>query len=298
MWLQQNDYIQWSLRHAATNPDPYESTPEMISRRLAVLSFAAIQSSVITITNTLFDMLASPYAKSNLEKLRKEVYTELSKEQGAWTKASLAKMVHIDSALRESMRLGGFVSRGLMKMVVAPDGVTLPDGTNLRRGTKVGVSAYNVHHDADIYPHAQAYNAFRFSDPGCEAAGEKAEKSSFATGFDVGKEKQTMVTTSPIFMAFSHGNHAWYVKFYFLNSSESTPCCKKYCTIKMNFTKSTTSPGRFFAANQLKLTLAHIALNYEMKPISHRPVNKWFVGSIAPPLVETIMVRRRVGTVV
>lgn len=56
---------------------------------------------------------------------------------------------------------------------------------------------------------------------------------------------------------------------------------------------STSSPGRFFAANQLKLTLAHIALYYEIEPIAARPVNKWFVGSMSPPLGDTLRVRRR-----
>jgi cytochrome P450 len=183
----------------------------MISRRLAVLSFAAIQSSVITITNALFDILASPCAESTQAKLYEEVFNHLSNEKGAWTKASLAKMVHIDSTLRESMRLGGFVSRGVMKMVVAPSGVTLPDGTRLCHGTKIGVSAYNVHHDSDIYADASSFDAFRFSRLGSEVAAQQSERSSGATGFDIGKDKQTLVTTSPIFMAFSHGNHAWYV---------------------------------------------------------------------------------------
>ncbi|KAI1097629.1 GMC oxidoreductase [Jackrogersella minutella] len=47
------------------------------------------------------------------------------------------------------------------------------------------------------------------------------------------------------------------------------------------------SPGRFFAANQLKIALAHIALLYEIKPILPRPVNKWFFGHLAPPLFGT-----------
>jgi hypothetical protein len=56
------------------------------------------------------------------------------------------------------------------------------------------------------------------------------------------------------------------------------------------------SPGRFFASQQLKLTLAYIALNYEIKPIPSRPENKWFVGSSGPPLDATICIRRRTGT--
>lgn len=56
------------------------------------------------------------------------------------------------------------------------------------------------------------------------------------------------------------------------------------------------SPGRFFAAQQLKLVLAHIAMNYEIRPIDTRPPNRWFAGSAGPPLEATIMIRRREGT--
>lgn len=57
-----------------------------------------------------------------------------------------------------------------------------------------------------------------------------------------------------------------------------------------------SSPGRFFASQQLKLTLAYIALNYEIQRIPSRPENSWFVGSSGPPLGDTVYVRRRPGT--
>jgi hypothetical protein len=57
------------------------------------------------------------------------------------------------------------------------------------------------------------------------------------------------------------------------------------------------SPGRYFAAQQLKLVLAYIALNYDIQPIPRRPDNNWFVGSAGPPLGDKISIRRREGTV-
>lgn len=53
------------------------------------------------------------------------------------------------------------------------------------------------------------------------------------------------------------------------------------------------SPGRFFAANQMKLTLAHIALYYEIEQLPKRPQNQWFVSSMGPPFSQKIRVRRR-----
>lgn len=209
--LAQNDYIQWALRHSFKHWDPNERTPDMISKRLAVLSFAAIQSSVISLTNMLFDLASSPFAEDFQSGLRKEVEQELEKENQVWTKECLARMIHVDSALRESMRLCGFVCRGVMKMVVAREGVTLPDGTHLQRGTKVGVTSYAIHHDEAAYTGAYIYDAFRFSRPSKDAAKVGVISSTAGPeGSDESIKKiPSLVTTSDKFMAFSHGKHAW-----------------------------------------------------------------------------------------
>jgi hypothetical protein len=57
------------------------------------------------------------------------------------------------------------------------------------------------------------------------------------------------------------------------------------------------SPGRFFAANQLKLLLASIVTKYDIEPISARPTNPWLNNTIGPPIWESLRVRRRPGTV-
>lgn len=53
------------------------------------------------------------------------------------------------------------------------------------------------------------------------------------------------------------------------------------------------SPGRWFAAHQLKLLLAYIALKYDMKPLAKRPLNRVFGDSLVPSQTATITVRRR-----
>lgn len=56
-----------------------------------------------------------------------------------------------------------------------------------------------------------------------------------------------------------------------------------------------TSPGRFFAASQLKLFLAYIILNYELKPEidGHRPPNKFFAYVRIPDISVGVMFRER-----
>jgi hypothetical protein len=181
------------MRHAADHWDPNERTAEMICKRLAVLSFAAIQSSTIAITHPIFDLAALPRLSATLDILGNEVKTELAAESGMWSKKAVARMFGVDSALRESMRLRGFISRGVIKKVVAVDGVVLPNGIRIPRGTNVGVAQYSVHLDEDIYAYPEVYDPFRFS------------------GTTYGKKEMrlAMVSPSPDFMAFSYGPHAW-----------------------------------------------------------------------------------------
>ena len=55
------------------------------------------------------------------------------------------------------------------------------------------------------------------------------------------------------------------------------------------------SPGRFFAANQLKAILAHIVVNYDLKigGDGERPANICFATNIIPNPKGEILFRRR-----
>jgi hypothetical protein len=140
-----NDYVQWALRDAFTAADPAEHTPEMISKRLAVLGFAAIQSSAITITNALVDIAGHPRSFEVQAALREEaaeVQATANEGGGTWTRVLLGRMPRVDGVLRESLRLWGFVSHGVTKVVVAEGGVELPSGERLPKGAKCGMLHY------------------------------------------------------------------------------------------------------------------------------------------------------------
>ncbi len=151
--------------------------------------------------------------------MRNEVCAELAAEHGAWTKAGLARMISLDSALRESMRLWGFVSRGVLKLVVKKEGVRLPGGLHLPFGTKVGYHAHPIHHDGDFYVGAHNFNPFRW----CNEENGDAEGSDFTNALKRGEKRKgtLLVTTSSTFMAFSHGRHAWYAFLYFFGNMET-----------------------------------------------------------------------------
>jgi cytochrome P450 len=233
--LKQNDYIQWAIEHALSKPvvNPSELDPRVIASRFNVLAFAAIQSSVITLTNALFDIAGSADCASILSTMREEVLRETARpppppsyspipasapiptsgsesvgmgvsgstpKPGTWTKTALSRLKHVDSALRESLRLNGFIERGISKMVVARHGVEIPDGSRIPCGVKVGVSAYSVHRDEANYADAGRFDAFRFVDN---------EKVKVKGEGERGAGPKGLVNTSETFLGFSHGSHAW-----------------------------------------------------------------------------------------
>ncbi|KIM19740.1 hypothetical protein M408DRAFT_83114, partial [Serendipita vermifera MAFF 305830] len=86
------------------------------------------------------------------------------------------------------------------------------------------------------------------------------------------KARQTMYTTSKTYLPFGHGRHA--------------------------------CPGRFFAAMELKLLMAYMIVNYDMKwpesdvPASaaeegYRPADLWFNFNFVPNQNAHMMIRTR-----
>jgi cytochrome P450 len=205
---QPNDFIQWACVEAFYQDEQEERTPEMIAKRLAVLSFAAIQSSTLTITNVLLDIAASSDSIWIQNALRFEALKTVEKHKdNAWTRASLAAMAMTDSVLRESLRLWSFVSHGVTKAVVTPNGLTLPSGEHLPYGAKCGIASYGPHHDSKVYDNPYAFRAFRFCRDGESGVTEAVDKEGHSM-------PRSFVTTSEYFMGFSHGRHAWYVQYF------------------------------------------------------------------------------------
>ena len=197
-----NDFIQWALHYGFSHDDPLERSPEMVASRLAVLNFAATHSSGLAVTNLLFDVASSASSIDIQQTLREEVLRVNSEStQQAWTKAALAKMVRVDSTIRESFRLWGFSSRGVTKMVVAPEGVTLPSGEHLPKGRLVGIPSWPMHHDESIYPNAYDFQPFRFAG--------KANVVGLDGVIGAMEESSPMVSTADNYLSFSHGRHAW-----------------------------------------------------------------------------------------
>lgn len=179
--------LQLMARFAVRSSDPRDWDTHNLASRLLALNFVGIHTSSAAAINAWTDiLLAGPAVYDGL---RGEAAAVLRDAGGTWTKAAVARLALLDSALRESLRFSAFKARGVERQVVAAGGVTLPDGTHLPRGTKIGAPTVDIHRDAAFYERADEFVPDRF----------------------VGKAELGMVNTTDTFLAFGHGRHAWYV---------------------------------------------------------------------------------------
>ncbi|KJA16226.1 hypothetical protein HYPSUDRAFT_47536 [Hypholoma sublateritium FD-334 SS-4] len=185
-----NDLITWLLEEAK-GP---QRTTEQISLRVLGINFAAIHTTSMALTNALYDLAAYP---QYVEAMREEVEAVISSE--GWTKAAMGKMRKVDSFLKESQRLatGGLsVSRKALKDFTFSNGITVP------AGTFVAFATHSTHHDDHVYPDADTFDGFRFS--------EKRE----GDGEGI---KHQMVALSHDYITFGTGRHACPGRFFAVN---------------------------------------------------------------------------------
>ena len=188
--------LEQTARLALRSSDPKDSAPFSIASRLLALTFVAVHTSTHSLVNALVDVVSPPAGLHVFETLREEAEAVYTSCKGVWTKSAVAQLVKTDSALRESLRLSTFKAKGVERIVVAAQEVTLPDGTFLPPGAKVGVPVLAMHRDEDFYTAAGTFVPFRF------AEGVKAAEG------DVSGHVE-LINSSETFLAFGHGRHAW-----------------------------------------------------------------------------------------
>ncbi|PTB65524.1 cytochrome P450 [Trichoderma citrinoviride] len=255
------DFITWLIRQALLDQKTFELDPIVISRRLLPIEFAAIHTTVLTGQLWMQDLLTSDPETGILDILRAEI-TANKPSSGPWTKAAISKLVRLDSSIRESQRVSNFAATLIERTVVAQDGLHNPDlGWTLPKGSFVTVNLEGTHHDPDLYADPHSYDPLRYSRlrEAWDAKSDEEKKRDAEEGAKI--RGLGMVTTSAQHLAFGHGRHA--------------------------------CPGRFFVAHELKLIMAHILLNYDIKLVGKLPEKQFLGGTCLPPLKAEIQVRRK-----
>ena len=146
-----------------------------------------------TCTNVFLDLLSSAPEHAYVHTIREEAKTVFASSKEAGKPVSHA-LHHIDSAIRESLRMNSLSPRSLHRQVVRHGGVVLPDGQKVPVGTWLCVLSGNIQRDNDFYDDAQTYKPFRFVHKLAESGGDKAP---------------LLPLTNEKYLTFGYGRHAW-----------------------------------------------------------------------------------------
>ena len=203
-----NDYAEWSIINATKHDNPVEKTPDMLSRRLMTLNFAAIHTSTMTTANMIMDIASGPQGRNCLNAIMTECQALRQKYGNRWNSARIAEMVVTDSALRESMRISGFGSKAFSRKVVAPGGAILPSGVRIPYGETVCVSGYSLHRDESIYADPDTFHYDRFLQS-LDGVQENEESNRTLS--------KTAATTEVDYAVWGHGRHACPGRFFAVN---------------------------------------------------------------------------------
>ncbi|KAB5570732.1 cytochrome P450 [Coniochaeta sp. 2T2.1] len=171
------DLITWASDALLSTGNVVKCSPWDLARRLAIMIPAAVPAIKITTTNTIYDVLSSPPEMGLQDMLYNEISNALDPTPGkGWADTTLLnRLVLLNSAIRETMRLNPVSVVTLERKINPKEGVTLPSGQHLPHGTWIGVPVVGVHSDENLYPNAASYEPFRFCNrkPGeSEGAGQ------------------------------------------------------------------------------------------------------------------------------
>lgn len=269
------DLLQRMLRHARKHR-PEELATDQMTRRLLMANLGFIYQASFAMSNLVINVLDSDATHDTVATLRHEAAAFRRESEGEparlWTRQNVARMVHADSAARETLRLNTVPTRAVVRKVMV-DGVRTDGGVDLPRGSMVSFVSQPMHTDGDLFADPDAFDPFRFvrlrqeeAAAAAAAAGEK-EKKEKKSATDVGGNwsRHAFLSTADL-LIFGRGRNA--------------------------------CPGRFLVDFQLKMFISHLLTNYDLRlpdefHKSRRPVNKWLLEFIFPPKGIKLMVRRR-----
>ncbi|KAL0059609.1 hypothetical protein AAF712_013660 [Marasmius tenuissimus] len=192
-----NDLISWLLDECARSGTDWQKGEGLIEElilRMVATNFGAIHttSESMTLSSAIYFLAANPHLA---EPLRAEI-NECLEQEGGWTKVSLGKMNLVDSFLKESGRKSMVGAIGVLRIVDKE--FVLPNGTTLPVGARVGLAAYESHHNKATYPSPEEFNYSRFVEMGNNV-------------------KNLMTTPSEDWMVFGAGRHACPGRFFAVN---------------------------------------------------------------------------------
>ncbi|PPQ74372.1 hypothetical protein CVT26_000690 [Gymnopilus dilepis] len=181
--------VTWMIDEAMASGRPINT--DDFTRRILGTNFVSIGAMAAVLTDSLFNLAAYPEYASPL---RKEIESVVGAE--GWNKSSAAKMVKVDSFMKETQRLGTGGSTGNRKLM---KDFTFSNGEFLPAGTYLAFANHATHRDQELYNNPTEFRGFRFSDVAPE---------------EVDDPKHQMVSLTPENLIFGSGRHACPGRFF------------------------------------------------------------------------------------
>lgn len=191
------------------------------------LIFAAIHTTTMTTINAFYTLAAQP--ANIIPQLRDEIRAILKEHKGEFTTPALQKMEKLDSFLREVMRVYPMSLSTFQRKVHRP--FTLSNGQRIPAGVIIEIPAHSIVHDPERFERPEEFDAFRHYRARHGDGEKKKAPGAGAAGGAAAHEQ--MVSTSLNNLPFGYGRQA--------------------------------CPGRFFAANEIKMIVARAILDYEIQ---------------------------------
>ncbi|KAF0316260.1 cytochrome P450 [Colletotrichum asianum] len=251
-----DDMLQWLM----DSQDKFgQQSDREISKYQLSLTFAAIHTTTAALTNAFYSLAVTPNLVATL---RQEVEEVLAETHGNITAVALQKMIKLDSFLKEVMRYYPQSATAFQRKVMKP--VTLPNGQTIPTGVILEVPSHAINYDETIHASPDVFDALRFYKIRKEKEAALKSKMSAEDAFAESTTNNQFASVGDTSLAFGYGRNA--------------------------------CPGRFFAANEMKMILATTFLKYDLKMpdgCTERYKNLTFGSQSVPDPTKTIMVRLR-----
>ncbi|KAI2609248.1 ent-kaurene oxidase [Hypoxylon sp. NC1633] len=259
-----DDFAQWLLDAL---PEDQKRDYYIQGKVQLLLSAASIHTTSNLTTDCIYDLAVH----QDMQEILREEAREVLGDDEAWgRKDSMARLKKLDSFIKESQRLSGNVTsfiRKVMKPVDLSDGTHLPAGTNLL-APMAGIAV-----DERYYADPTTFDGLRFwklrqqQQPQQQAESDNHDhdhdETAAAAATTAANGRWQFTSIGDASMNFGLGKHA--------------------------------CPGRFFADCEIKMILAYLLLNYDvrLRDGEARPAPNMFMMTKSPSMTAEILFRRR-----
>ncbi|KAK2029114.1 cytochrome P450 [Colletotrichum zoysiae] len=149
------DMLQWLIEKS----DKFGAKQdEDIAMVLILLGVAAIHTTTMAVTQTLYDLIG--YCPEVIPELREEIRSVQAAHNGVLNTEALYQMKLLDSIMRESQRLNPTNVMRMQRCVL--QSFQLADGTTIPAGVDIAVPALPVNLDESKYPDPLRFDPHRF----------------------------------------------------------------------------------------------------------------------------------------